>query len=101
MVRKATPLLNALIERLREATVAFGEKSRLARDLGVAPQQLNAWLAGESEPGGEATLAMLKWVEASERKTKCPAGARTPTGQGTRQKPSANEKKPSGPKGKR
>jgi hypothetical protein len=100
MVRKATPLLNALLLRLNRETQGFGAKSRLAREMSVAPSQLHAWLTGESEPGGEATLTLQKWVEAAESKTKRPARVRAQARQKTRQKRTSNAIKQSGPKAK-
>jgi hypothetical protein len=54
-------------------------KTKLARHLGVPPQRIRDWLAGERFPGGETALQLLEWVTAEEAKQNTAAGARTPT----------------------
>jgi transcriptional regulator with XRE-family HTH domain len=100
MVKKPTPLLSVLLARISKATRAFGARAELARKIGVTPQHLSAWLSGNMEPGGEATLQLLKWVTAAEAETKRPASA-TNTGEPrTRKKRTVYERKQSSPKGK-
>jgi transcriptional regulator with XRE-family HTH domain len=95
MVRKNTPRLDRLISSLLLVTVQRGMKAKLARYLGIFPQQLNSWLNGSSEPGGEAALAMLEWVTASKVKTKKHAGrASTRPALRTRNQESKSNEKP-------
>ncbi len=68
MVRKVTPELDRLIAKVLRHTREFGTKVALADFLGVSPQLLNKWLRG-SEPGGEVTLRLRKWVAVREAKT--------------------------------
>lgn len=93
------PLTN-LIEEVNQTTesIGHGSKAELARYLGVARQQLNAWLSGEYEPSGRVALALKEWVELHKSKlNKSPRGAtNTPEGKQTRKRKQANESK-SGP----
>ena len=72
---KTESQLPGLIKRLAKYTSARGKKSELAafieRATGkkVPISSVMRWLSGENEPGGEAALLMLKWVELQERKT--------------------------------
>jgi transcriptional regulator with XRE-family HTH domain len=75
MVRRATPKIDRLIVRLKNATREHGLKTALARSLGVSPQRLNHWLSGTNVPGGEVVLQMLEWVAAVEEKQKKRAGS--------------------------
>lgn len=61
------PVLPKLIERLKNATSDRGQKTALAKWLGVHRQCVTDWLSGKQEPGGEITLRLLKWVEQQER----------------------------------
>ena len=100
MVKKATPLLNQLLARVRQATSMYGEKSNLARFLGGHPQQVNDWLNGSCEPSGEITLLLQEWVTAAEAKQqkKCSGSASTQPELKTRnQKPRLNEKPKASP----
>lgn len=59
----------------------------VASALGVSPQKLNDWLRGRREPGGNAVLRLLQWVQAEETKqTTSPSSEPTPPGQQTRTK---------------
>jgi transcriptional regulator with XRE-family HTH domain len=70
------PMLNApaawpqLVERAKQVTHAYGDKARMARDLGVTRQAVNQWLNGENAPSAELTLQLLNWVAAEEAKQK-------------------------------
>ena len=88
--------LDMLISRIGLATLARGRKSQLAEFLSVSPQQLNHWLAGVREPGGEYALQMLDWVTAEEAKQESPGSAITPPRPKTRRKQSSHEKPTSG-----
>lgn len=59
--------LPKFIERLKMATRERGQKTTLAKYLGVPLASVSQWLSGEREPGGETTLRMLHWVEQQER----------------------------------
>lgn len=63
--------LPSLLDRLRKATSAPGKKTELAEALRpkVPLASVSRWLSGEREPGGEATLQLLRWVEMQERGT--------------------------------
>jgi hypothetical protein len=66
MKTKPKPLLSALLQDLRDYCAARrGRVSELANHLEVAQQQVSNWLAGKSEPGGETTLQMMRWLETS------------------------------------
>jgi transcriptional regulator with XRE-family HTH domain len=56
-----------LLDRLKRATSQRGDKSKLAKVLGVPLANVSQWLSGEREPGGETTLKLLRWVEQQER----------------------------------
>jgi DNA-binding transcriptional regulator YiaG len=60
--------MKALLARVRKATAERGEKSKLARSLGVSVANVSQWLSGDREPSGETTLKLLHWVEEHERK---------------------------------
>jgi transcriptional regulator with XRE-family HTH domain len=60
------PLEN-LLRRANRLTQEPGKKSELARFLNVPLASLSRWLSGKREPGGEATLQLLHWVEQQER----------------------------------
>jgi DNA-binding transcriptional regulator YiaG len=57
-----------LRERLKKVTQESGQKSALAKFLGVPLASVSRWLSGEREPGGEIALRLLHWVETAERK---------------------------------
>jgi transcriptional regulator with XRE-family HTH domain len=59
--------LPSLLERLKKATQESGQKSALAKFLGVPLASVSRWLSGEREPGGEIALRLLHWVEKQER----------------------------------
>lgn len=59
--------LPTLLERLKKASEPAGQKTALAKFLGVPLASVSRWLSGEREPGGEITLQLLKWVEQQER----------------------------------
>jgi transcriptional regulator with XRE-family HTH domain len=40
-----------------------GRVNTLAADLQVAQPTISAWLNGHQEPGGEATLRMVQWLD--------------------------------------
>ena len=61
------PVMPSLIQRLKRATKERGQKSALAKWLGVHRQCVADWLSGKQSPGGEYTLQLLKWVELQER----------------------------------
>lgn len=63
-----TPNLPELLKRLKRATEQRGQKSALAKFLGVSLVQVSQWLAGDREPGGKVTLRMLQWVQHQETK---------------------------------
>jgi hypothetical protein len=66
MKKNEKPLLDALLQDLRDyCAERRGRVSELANHLEVAQQQASNWLAGKSEPGGEATLRMMRWLETS------------------------------------
>lgn len=69
----------------------------LAKVAGVAPSRVSDWFAGETSPGGDATLKLLKWVEEQEGKqNKSPSSAVTPL-EPKQTRKASREKKPSGP----
>jgi transcriptional regulator with XRE-family HTH domain len=100
MVRRTTPKIDRLIARLKNATRGHGDKTMLARKLGVHPQRLNDWLSGTNVPGGEVVLRMLEWVTAQEaqfQQTKRAGSALTRPALKTRKsKSTTNEKAKSG-----
>jgi transcriptional regulator with XRE-family HTH domain len=95
MVRKATPLFDALLARVSAATKRFGSKAKLARSLGVPAQQINDWLNGTYVPGGETALALLQWVEGAEAQQKKTPERALPRPGRRPKKRNLNEKKPS------
>lgn len=56
-----------LLERLNRATAVHGQKTELAKYLGVPLASVSQWLSGVKEPGGQTTLKLLNWVEQKER----------------------------------
>ena len=61
------PQLPSLLDRLKKAAAAPGQKTALAKVLGAPLESVSRWLSGKQEPGGEITLKLLKWVEEQER----------------------------------
>jgi transcriptional regulator with XRE-family HTH domain len=66
------PQLPDLVARLKSATEEPGKMTELAKAVGAPLASVSRWLSGKREPGGEATLQMLKWVEHQERQNKKP-----------------------------
>lgn len=99
MVRKASPLIDKLLVRVARATSRYGEKSALARGMGVTPQHVNGWLTGLMLPSGETALQLLKWVTEAEEKQKKHAGRVSPRPalKTRNQKSTSNEKPRSSP----
>lgn len=93
MVRKQTPKLDALIAHVLQRCEARGRgsKAELADHLGVAPQLLNKWLNGSSEPGGEITLSLREWVYPEQAPNKEPDRALTRPGRKTQKQKSRDE----------
>jgi hypothetical protein len=76
----------------------------MAAELGVLPPILSAWLNGQREPGGEATLQLLKWVvrdEAQQQKKRAERADTRPALKTRQRKSTTNEKAKSGPRRKR
>jgi len=95
--KKPTPRLDKLMHRIQKLTKAFGAKANLAKEIGVIPQQLNDWLSGSTEPGGEVTLRLLEWAAEEEAKQKCAGRGETRPARKAQTKTSkANESKSSG-----
>jgi len=93
--------LEELIERVRRAVRYPGRQSELARHLGVARQQVSAWLAGKWKPSGETALLMLEWVSAEEVKQQSgPGGDDTPPEPETRSRRTHNDTTRSNPSGR-
>jgi hypothetical protein len=65
-LKRKTPQLDKLLDRLTDLTGVPGGKSGLARAIGITPQQLNDWFSGRCKPNGEMTLRLLSWVIARE-----------------------------------
>ncbi|HVU25533.1 MAG TPA: hypothetical protein VHE13_15500 [Opitutus sp.] len=64
----STPMWNSLIEAVRQELKRRGEKSKLARILGVPPQRVYDYLQVRSAmPDAERTLLLLLWL--SQRRT--------------------------------
>lgn len=62
--------LSELLSRARKLTREYGSRQKLARKLKIKPQQLNAWLTGTREPGGDYTLKILAVVQELEAQQK-------------------------------
>ena len=52
-----------LPQQLKDATEIRGKKTALAGFLRVPLSSVSLWLSGEREPGGEATLKMIRWLQ--------------------------------------
>lgn len=96
MTKKKTPRLSELLDEVQmlcRGPENYGRKSELARFIGVSPQFVHNWLVSRVyEPGGEATLAMLEWVQA-RRSQKGPGRARTRPERQTQVRKSRYEKR--------
>lgn len=58
-----TPLWNALADLVRPRLAKRGEKSKLARILGVPPQRVHGYFVSSTEmPDAERVLIMLTWL---------------------------------------
>ena len=91
--------LEALLRRVREETSAFGERVKLARELGVPSQRINDWLNGHRCPNGETTLRLLAWVTTAERNKQNAAGRVSSTSNDlTRSTPLKHETRQTGPR---
>lgn len=55
--------LEEIIAKVKVKSAPRGTKSALARELHVAPQQINDWLTGRSKPSAEKALVLLAWVK--------------------------------------
>lgn len=64
---KPIPTLRGLLEAVKKATAKRGQRAALARAFKISPASLSEWLRGESEPGGEITLRLWKWVTDPKR----------------------------------
>jgi hypothetical protein len=65
----STPMWNALSLAVRAQLRVHGEKSRLARILGVPPQRVHEFLMAKSAmPDAERTLLLLVWL--SQKQTR-------------------------------
>jgi len=65
---RETPLWNRLAGQVRPLLQQRGEKTRLARLLGVHRQAVNEYFTGRSRmPDAERTLLLLEWVRARRR----------------------------------
>lgn len=90
-----------LLGIVRRLTREPGSKVAFAKSIGVRPQHLSAWLAGEFQPGGDATLKMLERVRELEAQQKQSVeGVQTPPTRQTRfrSSTSSHEKPKSDPK---
>src|SRR5262245_23106743 len=76
MVKRPTPLLDALLARVRALLEGRGAQARLSDYLHVKSGRVSEWLSGEIEPGGEITLHLQKWVAEAEAKQKKTAAVR-------------------------
>lgn len=64
MSDQTTPLLPLFMGELHAFCKARkGRVNALAADLQVAQPTISAWLNGHQEPGGEATLRMVQWLD--------------------------------------
>ena len=91
-VKRQIPTVQELMSLVAKLTNERGQRTSLAKHLGVRPQQLNEWLVGRKEPNGQTTLQLLNWVQAEEEKQKT-LGSVTSTTKGnwTRPKKSDHE----------
>ena len=64
MSEQPAPLLPVFMGELHAFCKARkGRVNTLAADLQVAQPTISAWLNGHQEPGGEATLRMVQWLD--------------------------------------
>ncbi|MEQ1852275.1 MAG: helix-turn-helix transcriptional regulator, partial [Chthoniobacteraceae bacterium] len=89
-----TSLLQSVIAKAKACTGERGQRSELARRLGVPRQRVAQWFSGVSAPNAEDALKLADWVKAAAAETnKEPSGAETPEGLKTRNsKSTSNEK---------
>jgi hypothetical protein len=58
-----TPMWNALVLAVRPLLKPYGQKSKLARLLGVPPQRVHDYfLARRAAPDAERTLLLMHWL---------------------------------------
>lgn len=64
-VKTEVPTWPELKKNLKRLTAQRGEKSALAKSLGISRQVLGNWLSDDSQgtPNADFTLALLKWVK--------------------------------------
>ena len=91
--------MQALIQRVADATSKHGDRVKLASLIGVSRQHFNAWLKGERSPDGETTLRLLAWVTSAECNKQNARRSDSSTAPGlTRSTQSKNEKRKTGPR---
>jgi hypothetical protein len=74
----ATPLWNALVVAVRAQLRRRGEKSNLARELGVPPQRVHEYfVARTAAPDAERTLVVLHWLATRPAPASRPRGGRS------------------------
>jgi hypothetical protein len=66
-VMKPIPSLKEVLSAVKKATAERGQRASLARRFKISQASLSEWLRGESEPGGEITLRLWKWVTDPKR----------------------------------
>ena len=72
VVGNVKPQLPGMLDKLKKATSAPGQKTKLAEFLSarsksnVPLESVSRWLSGAREPGGEITLLMQYWLEHPE-----------------------------------
>jgi|GEM_PF-2833088 len=59
--------LPGLLERIRVKTSERGQKTALAKALGVSRQAVDQWLSSDAKPSADLTFKLLNWVEQQER----------------------------------
>ena len=58
-----TPLWNAIVAQVRPLLARYGEKSKLARILGVPPQRVHDYFIARTQaPDAERTLLLIVWL---------------------------------------
>jgi transcriptional regulator with XRE-family HTH domain len=88
--------LSKVLDRARALTEKRGMRSKLAEDLSVSASRITDWLAGTFEPGGDATLRLLHWVEKHEGKKAAGVASISASGKPTRARNSRETKPKSG-----
>jgi transcriptional regulator with XRE-family HTH domain len=84
-------LLSHWIDRANALVSHRGGKAALARDLGVSPQTIHAFLTGASAPSAENTLRLQAWVIETEAKKESSESVRAPSEPKTQTRKSDNE----------